>query len=77
MEGDVDCPPESVKKEYLDDRGTDYECPWKGHADCYDIIVGDRVNSDAASSYPDSKRAARQIKEHGAFERSAGMKIER
>jgi len=53
-----------------------YECPWKGHADYYDIIIADKVNSDAAWSYPNPKPAAKQIKEHVAFERSMGVKIE-
>ena len=74
VEGNVYFPAESVKKEYLHDSGTDYECPWKGHADYYDIIIVDKVNSDAAWSYP--KPAAKQIKEHVAFERSMGVKIE-
>ena len=77
VEGNVYFPPESVKKEYLYDRGTDYECPWKGHADYYDIIAADEVNSDAAWSYPDPKPAAKQIKEHVAFERRKGVQIER
>jgi uncharacterized protein (DUF427 family) len=59
VEGNVYFPPESVTKEYLHDSGTDYECPWKGHADYYNIIVGDNVNSDAAWSYPDPKPAAK------------------
>ena len=76
VEGNVYFPPESVKKEYLHDSGNDYECPWKGHADYYDIIIADKVNSDTAWSYPDPKPAARQIKEHIAFERSKGIRIE-
>ena len=39
LEGNVYFPPESAKKEYLHDSGTDYECPWKGHADYYDIVI--------------------------------------
>jgi uncharacterized protein (DUF427 family) len=76
VEGNVYFPPESVKNEYLQDSGTDYECPWKGHADYYNIIVGDKVNVDAAWSYPDPKPAARQIKEHLAFDRGKGVLIE-
>ena len=76
VEGNVYFPPKSVKNEYLHDSGTDYECPWKGHADYYDIIVGDKVNVDAAWSYPDPKPAAKQTKEHIAFERGKGVLIE-
>lgn len=77
IEGNVYFPSESVKNKYLHDRGTDYECPWKGHADYYDVIVGDRINSDAAWSYPDPKPATRQIKDHVAFERRKGVQIQR
>ena len=43
VEGNLYFPPESVKSEYLQDSGTDYECPWKGNADYFDIIIGDKV----------------------------------
>ena len=76
VEGNVYFPPGSVKNEYLKDSGTDYERPWKGHADYYNIVVGDKVNADAAWSYPDPKPAARQIKEHLAFDRGKGALIE-
>jgi len=77
VEGNAYFPPESVKKEYLRDSGTDYECPWKGHADYFDIVVADKVNRDAAWSYPDPKPAAKQIKEHVAFERGKRVKVEK
>ena len=58
VEGNIYFPPESVKKEYLRDDRADYECPWKGHADYYDIVIGDAVNRNAAWSYPEPKPAA-------------------
>jgi uncharacterized protein (DUF427 family) len=76
VEGNVYFPPESVKKEYFQDSGTDYQCSWKGHADYYNIVVGDKINVDAAWSYPDPKPAANQIKKHLAFERGKGVSIE-
>ena len=76
VEGNIYFPPESVKNEYLQDSGKDYECPWKGHADFYNIIVGDKVNVEAAWSYTDPKPAARQIKEHMAFDRGKSVLIE-
>ena len=76
VEGNVYFPPESVKKEYLRESGTDYECPWKGHADYYDIVVGNNVNKDAAWFYPEPKPAAKQIKEHVAFDREKGVRVE-
>ena len=76
VDGNVYFPPESVHKEYLHDNGRDYTCPWKGQADYYDIIVADKVNSDAAWSYADPKTAAMHMKEHVAFERGKGVAIE-
>jgi uncharacterized protein (DUF427 family) len=60
-------PPESVRREYLDDSQTHTECPWKGTAKYYDIVVGGHRNQDAAWYYPDPKPAARQIKNYVAF----------
>ena len=76
VEGNVYFPPESVKKEYLHDSGTDYECPWKGHSDYFNIVVQDKINNDAAWSYTKPKPAARQIKDHFAFDQNKGVKIE-
>ena len=76
VEGNVYFPPDSIKSEYFLESDTDYECPWKGHADYYDIFVGDKVNKDAAWYYPSPKPAAKQIKGHVAFEKSKGIKVE-
>ena len=76
LEGNIYFPPESVKGGYLHDSGTDYECPWKGHADYYDITIAGKTNSDAAWSYPDPKLAASQIKGHMAFDRSKEVQVE-
>jgi uncharacterized protein (DUF427 family) len=62
-------PPESVRREYLEDSRTHTECPWKGTASYYDIVVDGQRNQDAAWYYPEPKPAARQIKGHVAFGR--------
>ena len=77
VEGNVYFPPESVKREYLRDSDTDSECPWKGHADYYDIVVEGKVNKDAAWYYPDPKPAAKQIKGHVAFDKGKGVQVEK
>ena len=77
LEGSLYFPPESIKRDYFRDSDTDYECPWKGHADYYDIVVGENVNQDAAWYYPEPKPAAAQIKGHVAFDRSKGIEIEK
>ena len=67
VEGNVYFPPESVEREYLRDSDTDYECPWKGHADYYDIAVEGKVNKDAAWYYPSPKEAAKEITNRVGF----------
>ena len=76
VEANVYFPPESIKREYLQDSDTDYECPWKGHADYYDIVVGDRINQDAAWYYPNPKPAAKQITAYVVFDQGKGVQIE-
>ena len=75
VEGNIYFPPDSIKEKYFIDSETDYECPWKGHADYYDIAVNDKVNKDAAWYYPMPKPAAKQIKGHVAFDESKGIRI--
>lgn len=76
LEGNVYFPPDSIKRQYFRDSDTDYECPWKGRAGYYDIVVGDKVNKDAAWYYPSPKPAAEQIKGQVAFDRGKGVKVE-
>ena len=76
LEGNIYFPPESVKKEYPHDSGNYYECPWKGHADYFNVKIADKINSDAAWSYPDPKPAARKIKEHVAFDGGKGITVD-
>jgi uncharacterized protein (DUF427 family) len=54
-------PHESVKMEYLKANGRTYHCAWKGEADYYDVIVGDKVCEDGSWSYPRPSEAARKI----------------
>ena len=60
-------PPESVNKTYLAPSPTTTECPWKGTARYYSIVVGGEVNQDAAWYYPDPKEAAAEIRDRIAF----------
>ena len=76
VEGNVYFPPDSVQKEYLRDSDTDYECPWKGHADYFDIVVWGKVNRDAAWHYPDPKPVVKEIKGYIAFDQTKGIDIE-
>jgi len=67
VEGNHYFPPESVKKEYLKKSGDTYTCPWKGHADYYDVIVEGDTIKNGAFMYPDPSSAAARIKGYFAF----------
>ncbi len=67
VEGNQYFPPDAVNKENLQASVTTTICPWKGTAHYYDVVVGDRVNKDAAWYYPEPKPAAVEIKDRIAF----------
>ena len=77
VEGNIYFPPASVKWEYLKNGNKQYTCPWKGETAYHDIVVGDKVNSNAAWSYPDPKPAAKHITDHVAFDTGSGVEVER
>jgi uncharacterized protein (DUF427 family) len=66
-------PPESVNTDYLALNGETYECPWKGHADYYDVTVDGEVAKGAAWMYPKPKPAAAEIAGHYAFWRGVDV----
>jgi uncharacterized protein (DUF427 family) len=67
VEGNHYFPPASVKPEFLRPSERTSECPWKGTAKYYDILVGDKTNPGAAWHYDDPKPAAEQIRGRIAF----------
>lgn len=67
VEGNQYFPADSVHREYLRPSKTTTVCPWKGTAHYYDVVVGDRVNRDAAWCYPQPKPAASEIEDRIAF----------
>lgn len=74
VEGNQYFPPDSINSEYFQESNTHTNCPWKGQASYYDILVEGQVNKDAAWYYPNVKDAAKQIKGYVAFWR--GVKVE-
>ena len=80
-EGNINFPPESVKREYFRGSGTDYECHMSISGEVMptiiDIVVDGKVNKDAVWYYPDPKPAAIHIKGHVAFDTGKGMIVER
>ena len=73
LEGNHYFPLDSVDQRFLRVSDTRTNCPWKGEASYYDIVVGDKVNSDAAWYYAEPKSAAQEISGHIAFWR--GVKV--
>lgn len=74
VEGNHYFPPEALRKEFFRPSDTQTVCPWKGTASYYSIVVGDKINADAAWYYPAPKSAASQIAGKIAFWK--GVRVE-
>jgi len=74
VEGNHYFPLADVHQDLLRPSETHTTCHWKGLASYYDVVVGDKVNSDAAWYYPTPSVAAAKIKDYVAFWR--GVKVE-
>jgi len=74
VEGNHYFPPGSVERQHLRESDTHTVCSWKGTASYYDVVVGDKVNKDAAWYYPSPLPAAKHIAGHVAFWK--GVRIE-
>ncbi|MBS3818926.1 DUF427 domain-containing protein [bacterium] len=74
VEGNHYFPPDSLNREYF--RKNDYhtECPWKGNASYYDVVVDDRVNENTAWYYPNPKKVAEYITNYVAFDKDVEIK---
>lgn len=60
-------PPSSLNLQYFTESKTTTNCPWKGTASYYTIVVNDEKNKDAAWYYSLPKEAAIEIKDYVAF----------
>ena len=70
VEGNIYFPSDSVKWDYFKPGDRHTACPWKGKSKYYDIVVGDKIE----------KNAAMNIKGHLAFEQGVfgrGVMVER
>jgi len=74
VEGNQYFPLADVRQEYLRPSDSHTTCHWKGVASYYDVVVGDRVNGDAAWYYPNPSPAADRVKGRVAFWR--GVKVQ-
>jgi uncharacterized protein (DUF427 family) len=67
IEGNHYFPPDSINQQYFKKSDTHTNCPWKGEANYYHIVLGEEAENDAAWYYPAPREAARQIKNYVAF----------
>jgi uncharacterized protein (DUF427 family) len=67
VEGNHYFPLADVDPQHLRPSDTHTTCHWKGEASYYDVLVGDKVNRDAAWYYPDPSPAAERVKGRVAF----------
>jgi uncharacterized protein (DUF427 family) len=67
VEGNTYFPPDAIRAEHLRESSHHTVCGWKGTASYYDVVVGDRVNENAAWFYPSTKDAAKHIEGWVAF----------
>ena len=67
VEGNQYFPADAVDRASLLPSDKTSICPWKGTAHYYDVVVGGRVNKDAAWYYPSPKAAASEIEGRIAF----------
>ena len=58
---------ESINEGFFEASDHQSDCPWKGTAHYYDIVVNGERNKNAAWFYPETKDAANNIKGHIAF----------
>lgn len=75
VEGNVYFPLQAVHQDYLQPSDTTSQCPWKGTANYFDVVVDGKRNRDCAWVYRQPFEAARQIKDHVAFWR--GVEVEK
>ncbi len=74
VEGNHYFPLSDVRQQHLRPSESHTTCHWKGVASYYDVVVGDKVNPDAAWYYPKPNPAAARISGRVAFWR--GVKVE-
>jgi len=67
VEGNHYFPMDSLTKGCFRPSDTHTHCHWKGQASYFDVVVGDKVNRDAAWYYPQPMNAAAEIKDRVAF----------
>lgn len=67
VEGNHYFPPDAINRDFFSESQTHTVCPWKGTASYYDVTVDGEINHDAAWYYPQTKKAADNVRDHVAF----------
>lgn len=67
IEGNHYFPPDSLNRKYFRPSSHTTMCSWKGTASYYDVVVDDKINSQAAWTYADPKPEVSEIKDYVAF----------
>ena len=67
VEGNYYFPLSATKQAYLEESDTRTNCPWKGVASYFNVIVNGERNDDAAWWYPEPKPGAKQVKDRIAY----------
>ena len=67
VEGNHYFPASSVQEGLLAPSETTSDCPWKGTARYFSIVVDGETNADAVWTYPEPKSAAAEIAGRLAF----------
>ncbi len=73
VDGNVYFPRETLNWQCLRESSKRSNCPRKGVARYFDVVVDGDVNAEAAWCYPDPKPVARDIAGHVAFWRGVRM----
>lgn len=70
VEGNHYFPKQAIRQQYFRESSKQTNCPWKGQANYYDIVIEDKVIPNGAWYYPDPKEAAKNIAGRLAFDRA-------
>jgi len=75
VEGNHYFPHAAINPDYFTESTATSQCPWKGMANYFDVVVDGKVNAGAAWIYKDPKPAAADIRDHVAFWRGVAVKV--
>ena len=67
LEGNHYFPLDSIQKEFFENSDLHTNCPYKGQASYYTIVVNGERNKDAAWYYPNPKKQFEKITDRIAF----------